>query len=194
MKTLLIITTVVFLSSLPLLASAAGKEKGSDKKDSVELELSVALGGPIGLIGADYPDGVSTAPFTVAVAGRIGFPAWSSLRLEASSVLGYNLGANLIIDWVKIGPVRIHIGDPGLAWNPNGKAFSVRRVRRSYDLVFGAGADWRVTDHVALSLDWRTFIPDPIHYVPITYGNFASDIYSEALRGGQLWVRVSYIW
>ncbi len=178
---------VLLLALIALPSTASAKLVGP-----LEVEAVAGLGGPLFLIGASYPGGVSTKPFTGFVAGRIGFPDYSLLRLELSAVAPSGFGANLLLDVLQIQRVRLHLLDPGVFWNV-GEPMSAARIHRKMDFTVGAGCDVRVWGNWSAGLNWRWFIPNPITVIP-TYDGFSYPAYREALRGGQLWLSVSYTW
>ena len=160
--------------------------------DYLSLDVSLGLGGPVGLIGASYPGGVTTTPFTLVVAGRLGFPGYTPLKLELNAVIPNGFGANLRLDAVRLGRVTVHAPDIGVFWNAF-KPVSASRVSRPIDFTLGAGVDVRVWQDLSVGAEWRCFIPNPITVIP-DYDGFSYPAYEEALRGGQLWLNVSYSW
>ncbi|KPJ85736.1 hypothetical protein AMJ57_01970 [Parcubacteria bacterium SG8_24] len=158
----------------------------------LEVEAIAGLGGPLILAFTDLEVDHSTGPFMLYLAGRVRSPQYTPLGLELNAVIPHGFGLNLIIDVLKIGPVRVHLIDPGIFWNAFSPV-SCSRVSRSLDLTLGAGVDVRIKDAWSVGLDWRLFLPDPNHVIPV-YADFARPIYDEALKGGQLWLRASYTW
>jgi hypothetical protein len=126
------------------------------------------------------------------IAGRLGFPEYSPVRLELNAVIPSGLGVNLMLDVLKIKNVRLHLLDPGLFWNI-GRPVSVARIARKADITLGAGADLKVWNGWSVGLNWRWFIPNPLTVIP-DYDGFSYPAYREALRGGQLWLSASYTW
>jgi opacity protein-like surface antigen len=151
-----------------------------------------SVGGPVGLIGYDGYWRQTTAPFTVRLAGQMRLQQYTPLALEISAVIPYGIGANLLTDVIQTDRVRVHLFDIGIFWNAY-MPVSVSRIKRDFDLTLGAGIDVRVKDSWSLSLDYRMFLPNPVTVLP-AYADFALPIYTEALRGGQLWLSVGYCW
>jgi len=181
----LVFLTIITLNTLT--SAAQAKVLGP-----LEVEAAAGLGGPIALIGASYPGGVSTKPFTGFVAGRIGFPDYSLLRLEVSGVIPSGVGVNLLLDVLQIQRIRLHLLDPGLFWNI-GSPVSAARIPRKMDITIGAGCDVKVWGNWSAGLNWRWFIPNPLTVIP-DYDGFSYPAYREAFRGGQLWLSASYTW
>ena len=175
----------LILCALPSAASA--KVAGL-----VEIEALAGIGGPIALIGASSPGGLSTEPVTAIVAGRIGFPDYSLLRLEISGVIPNGMGINLLLDVFQYQRVRVHLLDPGVFWNL-GKPVTAAHLPRKMDLTVGAGCDVKLVGNWSVALNWRWFIPNPITVIP-DYDSFSYPAYREAARGGQLWATASYTW
>jgi len=160
--------------------------------DYLDLELSAGLGGPVGLIGAHYPGGVSTTPFTLIVAGRLGFRKFTPLKLELNAVIPNGFGANLRLDAFRFDRVTVHLPDLGIFWNAF-KPVTAARIQRPLDFTLGGGIDVRVWKDLSVGAEWRWFIPNPVTVLP-DYDGFAYPAYSEAIRGGQLWLNASYCW
>ena len=177
------------LSALMLALPAAAQAKFPEFLD---LDVSVGLGGPVGLIGASYPSGVSTTPFTVIVAGRLGFTGYTPLKLELNAVIPNGFGANLRLDAVRLDRVTVHLPDLGIFWNAF-KPVSAARIPRPLDFTLGGGVDVLVWKDLSVGAEWRWFIPNPMTVIP-DYDGFAYPAYAEALRGGQLWLNASYCW
>ena len=195
MKTGIAVTTLALMLTA-FTSVASGQTKVSDEKIPdriVEVETAISAGGPLLLAFTGY-DEMIAAPATGALDVRLGLPKWSFMRLEVSTVLTHGVGANLIMDWIRIGRrVRIHLIDPGVFYifpriSPG---LSVTNIPRKYDVTFGGGIDIRLNRHFGIGLNWRAYAPDACE-VGVRYGNFAKVIYSEAIKGGQLWVRFTY--
>ncbi|MFA6604348.1 MAG: hypothetical protein WCT10_05990 [Patescibacteria group bacterium] len=158
----------------------------------LDLDLSVGLGGPAGLIGASYPSDISTEPFTLVLAGRAGLPDYTPLKLELNAVIPNGFGANLRLDAVRVGRVIVHFPDLGIFWNVF-RPMTAPRIQRPLDLTLGGGVDIRVWKDLSAGAEYRWFLPNPITVLP-DYNSFAYPAYSEAARGGQLWLNVSHSW
>ena len=111
--------------------------------------------------------------------------------IEAGMILPHGLGATLILDVYRGDRFRIHAFDVGAFVPVFGRALSVTRIERSWDLTIGAGAEILVRPRVAVTVDWRIFLPNPSEILPI-YGDFARLLYDEAGHGGQLWIGVAW--
>ncbi len=157
-----------------------------------ETQTLMGGGGPIGLIGANLPEPVSTLPLSVRLAQRFRLPRWSPVALEVNFVVPIGLGVNFLCDVYRSDRVRLHLIDPGIHWNMV-QPVSVTRVGRSWDVTFGAGIDVRLNGQLWLTLDWRAYLPDP-SVVPYKYGDWARPIYKEAALGGQLWLGIARVW
>lgn len=161
--------------------------------DVLDLKVEAAVGGPIALIGANYPGGVTTAPLTLKLAGRIGLPRHSPISLELNAIVPHGIGFNFRLEVLKLANrVSIHLFDLGIFFNL-GDPVTVSRIKRTWDLTAGLGCDVRVWRNLEVGLEWRWFLPNPIAVIQ-DYGSFAYPAYREAARGGQLWATVGYTW
>jgi len=193
MRAMIAVKTAVLLTGLVLAGTCRADTGPKPDVNSKDFETQTILsgGGGIGLIGQSFPQGGTTMPISVRLAQRLRFPRHTSLGLELSFVVPIGLGVNVTCDVYRNDRVRIHLVDPGIHWNMV-EPVSVSRVKRSWDLTLGAGLDVRLTDQLWLTVDWRTFLPDPT--IINKYGDWARPIYKEAALGGQLWLGISRSW
>lgn len=192
---------VCFLAAVCLLATFASETSAAPPEahpfalpdaPAHELRLGLGAGGPAGFIVAGNPEEATTSFFTGYAYARFRLPKMTPVALELNAVVPCGFGVNLLTDVIHLGRFRAHFFDIGIFWNAFDPV-SVRRVRRSWDLTLGTGAEVRITERWAATFDWRVFLPNP--YDVITgYGDFSRLVYAEALKGGQTWLGASYSW
>ena len=138
-------------------------------------------------------DATFTTGVSIGTDGRTGgVPAFFRLShervflaLEASLVAPYGIGVNLLM-YVYNGPrISVHIIDPGVFYSWGGMEISAPSMPRAFDISAGAGMEVHVTDQVAITLDWRVFLPNPARVIP-DYADFGLRAFGEALKGGQV--------
>lgn len=117
-------------------------------------------------------------------------PNHSGVCLETNAMLtgGRGVGFNLLINFLKIGPLQVHLLDPGLFWNL-GTPASVPEYQRTYDYVFGGGIDIKTSDRGRVSANCRTHIPE----VDLIYrtGGYSVKAYRKA-TSTDVWCEVGY--
>jgi hypothetical protein len=182
----------IFASVLAATLAAADRTASAQTgRERLELQIGGATGGPLGL-ALDPSPRYTTAFVTVRAHARLRSPRYTPLAVETGAVLGYGLGANLLVDVLRAGRLRVHIFDAGVFWS-RWRPVAVGRVRRAWDLTLGAGTEVRVWRKLSVTLDWRTFLPNP-YRVLTDYGDFSRLVYGEALKGGQTWLGASWSW
>jgi len=193
-KVFLMVAVVCFGMALATVATADdGSESEVSGQETFECQFNLGLGGAPWMEAYDSLYGASsTASFTGHVAVRFRLPKYTPLVLEVSAVFPYGVGVALGLDIVHTDRVRLHIGDFGMFGNLT-VPVSVARLERKIDIVFGVGAEVKLTKTVSMTLDWRVFMPPPITTFR-HYGDFARPMYDEALKGGQIWIGFSRVW
>jgi hypothetical protein len=111
--------------------------------------------------------------------------------VEASFVTPFGVGLNALF-YVYNGPrFAIHIIDPGIFYSlGEGFEISSPTMPRAFDISAGAGAEVRINDWLAVTLDWRVYLPDPFRVIP-AYADYGFRAFLESVKGGQLWLGVS---
>jgi hypothetical protein len=144
-------------------------------------------------------DATFTAAVGVGTDGRTGgIPAFfrfsherSFVGLEASFVAPYGVGANLLF-YVYNGPrISVHIIDPGVFYSW-GSEISAPSMPREFDISAGLGAEVHINSWLAVTLDWRVFLPDPFHIIP-AYADYGLRSFGEAVKGGELWLGIQFV-
>ena len=145
-----------------------------------ELQIGGGLGGGLGR---------DTHRIGILCFGRFRLLPEVPVAVEVSAYLPFGAGAGLVLDVYRNEYLRVHFLDLGV-FVPFDASLRVMHpeVRRGWDFTVGAGIEWfDRANGIAITLDWRAFLPDPTT-VPFHYGGFAKKFYIDALIGGQLWV------
>lgn len=123
-------------------------------------------------------------------AARLEYPAATPLSVEAFVLIPYGVGVSMGVTGLKIKDFRARLFDLGIFW---GREPTNTWVPHSWSIMLGAGLEWEIISNprsrwlcVVLTLDYRSFLPDPIRVLP-RYGDFGKEIYLSALREGQ-WI------
>ncbi len=111
------------------------------------------------------------------------------LGIEFSSLLQQGFAADALLYFVTVGPLRVHLIDPGVGWNAFGIYPSVSYVKRSIDLRLGAGFELRMCAHGTATFDWNVSLPDP-GFVITGYGDYGRAIFTDAVKESQIWIGV----
>lgn len=181
----------VHIAVIAAILFSAGISRAEDRP-VFETETLIGYGAPLGLAISPMSDVIpTTETLTVRLGQAFRIPRWAPLGLEIDLVLPTQIDASLLLDAIRIGRFRLtvnlgisrHAGDP----------ISVQRVERKYDITAGAQASVLIFSKVRFTLDYRAFIPDP-WYVCEYYGTFARPVLNEAVKGGQVWLGIAYIW
>lgn len=127
---------------------------------------------------------------SINVAARLEYPAITSLSAEAFILVPYGVGVSMGVTGLKIKDFRLRLFDLGIFW---GREPTNAWVPHSWSIMLGAGLEWEIISNhrnqwpcVALTADYRSFLPDPSRVLP-RYGDFGKEIYLSALREGQ-WI------
>lgn len=149
---------------------------------------SLALRGGLG----SSPQGEAS----INVAVGIEYSAVTPLRAEVFILVPYGVGINIGIVGLKIKDFRARLFDLGIFW---GREPTNDWVPHSWSIMLGTGLEWEIISNhrsqwpcAALTLDYRSFLPDPSRVLP-RYGDFGKEIYLSALREGQWILGVSWI-
>lgn len=110
--------------------------------------------------------------------------------LEVGFIMPYGFGTNLLIYVYRDNRIALHIFDPGIFWSV-GPEISAPYLPRAFDITVGAGIEIRINEFLSIIADWRVFFPDPFRVVP-DYADFGIRAYLDAVKGGELWVGVSF--
>lgn len=114
------------------------------------------------------------------------------IGLETSIVFPYGFGANFLM-YVYNGPrVGVHILDPGIFYSWGEKEISAPEMPRAFDITAGAGVEVHINDWLAVTVDWRVFLPNPFRVMP-DYADYGLRAFGEALKGGQLWLGIQLV-
>lgn len=178
------ITAFLFVTSLLLISVSARAETPAFETDTV-----ISLGGPVGLLFLNTQQKPSTQPFVGYFAQRVRFPRYSMFGLEANLVLPSGVGSSLLLEVIQTESFRLHL-TPGVHWNV-GEPVSSSRFKRSWDLTLGLGAEIAIKDGLAMTVDYRVFMPDPF-LMSQKLGYFARPVVDEALKGGMLCLGLSF--
>lgn len=113
------------------------------------------------------------------------------LGLELNVMVPYGIGANVLF-YVYNGPrFAIHVIDPGVFYSwADGLEISAPSMPRALDISAGLGAEIRVNDWLAVTVDWRTYLANPFR-VMSDYADYGIRSFIESLKGGQLCVGLS---
>lgn len=115
---------------------------------------SIGIFGELGLMAQD--------PYATGMLGiRLQFPK-AFLGAQIFSQLQYGLGAQLLTYVYRGDRLKVHVGDPGVLFPLFGNYLTVRDVPRDWDLIVGAGAQYRLLCNLDLIADLRVDIPDPV--------------------------------
>lgn len=128
---------------------------------------------------------------SINVAARLEYPAATPLSVEAFVLVPYGVGVSMGVTGLKIKDFRLRLFDLGIFW---GREPTNAWVPHSWSIMLGAGLEWEIISNhrgsvwpcVALTADYRAFLPDPSRVLP-RYGDFGKEIYLSALREGQ-WI------
>lgn len=128
---------------------------------------------------------------TLRLAQTLRAPEYSGVGLEISVIPlgGRGVGANLFVDLLRLTKFRVH-ADGGVFWNIT--PLSARHVNRSYDFVFGFGAEIALQDNWSFIFDVRAFLPES--GVIVRYGDYAINIYQRAIDSAQCWFGLARGW
>jgi hypothetical protein len=178
MKSTLVLLTLVTLSAT------------SAQAQTFETRTQVSVGIPLQTSPEpeDTRPGYDTA--MLKVAQLFCLPNHSGVCLETNAILtgGRGLGANLRINFLKVGPVQVHLLDPGVFWNL-GKPVSVPNYKRSYDYTFGGGIDFQFGEASRITTNCRAYVPE-IGLV-MRDGGYAVKAYRKAVTS-DIWCDVGY--
>jgi hypothetical protein len=158
-----------------------------------ETATVVMVGSPIGLAFLHTEKGPTTAPLIFSAAQRLRLPRYTPFALEASYVMSYGLGANLLIDAYRNDSLRFHLNIGYFRYFDREHSISVDRLPRNWDMTFGPGAEVRTTDADWVTFDYRVFVPDP-RMVEGRYGYLGRQYWDESIKGGMLCVGWARTW
>jgi hypothetical protein len=152
---------IVAAAPVPVVPCAA-KPHGCPPESNVfipELHLGIGVGGRY--------------PYASGIAGvRMEFPK-AYLGIEPFLSIPYGLGADLLVyayrgKVVQFYPlsvgfmINMNYDNSGGSFSSHNKFLSDQDINRVIDLRLGAGVQIKLACHVALALDWRASLPDPV--------------------------------
>ena len=184
------ILVVVIMTALAVM-SYSGSAQAKEEKPIVQAETLISGGGPLFLGTMEDANSHTTQVFTMRFGQTVRFPRWMPLGLEATVMVPTQAGISLLADLLIIKDFRWSINAGILSANRN--PMSVSRVERKWDLTAGTEFSYRIHEKVRITLDWRTFLPNPSE-VWTNYATFSEPIFEEALKGGQIWLGIAIIW
>lgn len=118
----------------------------------------------VAVVGGHFALGLGVQdPYVSGMIGlRVRFPkAW--VGFEVFSALQYGVGFQTLFYPYQGRVVKLHIIDPGVLIT--GSPFHLlgdKDIQRRVDLLLGAGVEVKLTCHLALTVDWRVGIPNPV--------------------------------
>lgn len=162
-----------------------GYENNSIPSPCVDHDFECLLIAGIGINTGMATHGTFYGAFRIRYLERI------PLALEVNVILPYGIGANLLFYFYHDNRIAVHFIDFGIFYSWRGE-MSAPWMPRNYDMTVGAGIEVMIARNLAITFDWRVFLPNPPHVIPY-YADWAISAFSEAAKGGELWLGISWL-
>lgn len=157
----------------------------------VDLRLGVGGGGSAFLTPLTGPVVETTTRMTGNAFLRLRLPRMTARSAELYGVWGHGLGLTMKNNDLHLGPLWLHLLDVGLFY-ATAAPITVQRVERKWDATLGVSAELDLPMRLTLSADLRFFMPLDVFGVVTEHGDAARLIGEEIVKGGQLWLGISY--
>lgn len=159
----------------------------------IDLRTGIAGGGSAFLTPLGGPVNETTAQLTGVAFVRLRLPRLTARSVEAYAVWPHGVGLTLKNDDLHLGPLWLHLLDVGVFYASR-SPITVQRVERKWDATVGMSAELDLPMNLTASADLRLFAPLDLIGVLTRHGDASRLIGEEILKGGQLWLGVSYRW
>lgn len=144
-----------------------------------DTRVGLTAGGPPLLSVNKSPTRYTTMPVVMTFSVAFRNDTFTGVGLEAAATSG-SVGGALLWDWVRMKDLTLY-ARLGLTLGPK---ITVAQIDRSYDILVGAGMDYRLKKNLFLLIDYRVFLPEPS--IGLTRGEYVKPAYEEAINGGML--------
>jgi hypothetical protein len=146
------------------------------------MDISIAAGISLGTDGE-----TGGIPITFRVAHQR-----VMLGIEVRMITPYGIGASALFYVYNGRYFAFHIFDPGVFYSFASMEISAPEISRAIDISAGAGVEIRPAEWMAITLDWRIFLPNPFSVIP-DYSGFGEFGFVDAVKGGQVCVEISFV-
>lgn len=181
--------------AVPILSDLPGllEPRATPPEPWVDLRTGVAGGGSMFLTPLSGPVGETTSRASAVAFLRLRLPRLTARSLELYGVWPHGVGLTLKNDDLHLGRLRLHLLDLGVFYASHAP-ITVQRVERRWDATLGVSAELELPLRLTASADVRCFAPLDIIGVLTRHGDASRLIGEEILKGGQLWLGLSYRW
>lgn len=183
------IITLMVVALLVLFVRPAQADDYNFRHHGFEFQVGGSFGGSV-VETFDPSEGSMSRTYALNAVARIRHRR-TPFAFEQTIIIPHGTMSTLLIDTWRGDRWRVHL-DLGMFIPIAGHHVSAMDVDRSWDLVLGFGAEVLVYKRLAVTVDWRIFLPDPTS-IPQVYGDFVRPIYQDAQRGGQLWLGTNWV-